>query len=100
MFEHDDAMANRRVDAELTAAVREQLGAGAALDDVATRLVDGHSDIHPVALVKILCDASGEDLETIKSLVHQRLPGPARDRAEAVWEAAEMIWSGKMDIAD
>jgi hypothetical protein len=51
-------------------------------------------------LVKILCDASGEDIETVKSLVHQRLPGPARARAEAVWEAAEMIWSGKMDIID
>jgi hypothetical protein len=56
--------------------------------------------MHPVALVKILCDASGEDLETVKLLLHQRLPGPARDRAEALWEAAELIWSGKMDGAD
>jgi hypothetical protein len=67
---------------------------------VASWLVHAHPDVHPVLLVKILVDASGEDAQAIKSLVHERLPAPARVRAEALWEAAEMIWSGQMDIAD
>jgi hypothetical protein len=67
---------------------------------VASWLVHAHPDVHPVLLVKILVDASGKDAQAIKSLVHERLPAQARVTAEALWEAAEMIWSGQMDIAE
>lgn len=90
-----------RPDAELTPIVRARLADGATLDEVATWLVGTQPDLHPVLLVKILGDASGEeDVERMKTLVHERLPAPARVRAEALWEAAEMIWSGPMDIAE
>jgi hypothetical protein len=88
-----------RTDAELTPVVRARLADGATLDEVATWLVEAQPDLHPVLLVKILGDASGEDVERIKGLVHERLPAPARVRAEALWEAAEMAWSGNMNIA-
>jgi hypothetical protein len=93
-------VAQGRSDARITAAVQERLDAGVGVGEVATWLVGAHGDLHPVALMKILCDASGEDLETVKRLVHERLPGPARVQAEALWKAAEMIWSRELDIAD
>lgn len=93
-------VAQGRSDAAITAAAKERVDAGAGVTEVATWLVGAHGDLHPVALMKILCDASGEDLHTVKRLLYERLPGPARAQAEALWDAAEMIWSGELDIAD
>jgi hypothetical protein len=68
-------------------------------DEILRAISGSPTDLHPVLLVKILGDASDEDVERIKALVHDRLPVSTRVRAEALWEAAEMIWSGQMDIA-
>jgi hypothetical protein len=90
----------QRSEDELTLVARARLGDGATLDEAATWLVDAQPDLHSVLLVKILGDASGEDVERSKALVLELLPPAARSRPEALWEAAEMIWSGQMDIAD
>ena len=82
---------------DLILAARTRLEDGVEVGQVVTGLIHAHPDLHPVLLVKMVGDASGENLEVIKKLVHQRLPTTRRAEAEALWKAAEMIWSGQMN---